>query len=276
MDFTNVVVALIAATAGFAAGYLFAVYTRPRGTDGVPDPDTVDCFGGVIQGHLDPANCDEPEDWRAKIYSCTSTIDDPNTLPPVTHLGTAPNFKLSGVPRESGATGCCLVVVWVKYRGAFKPAVQEVFHCGGGSGSPAIAAAGGGGSLSAPLFRLAPRQYQLSVGQLLQTDPAWLRALGAQEPVVLSCASGPTEIGRSSCWSAKSTTGIECRLVVSAGCCSNAATGELTLHVPDNGRAAQRLVYVTNDWNFTGHNRVSLAQPAPAADLPRTLTITPA
>lgn len=277
MNTTHLLVAIFSAAAGFAAGYLYARFLSPRrGTEGIPDADTVDCFAGEIKGHLDPANCDEPEEYRAKIYSCMSTIENPLMVPVATNHATAPNFHLKNVPRESGATGCCLVVIWVKYGGTIKPAVQEVFHCGGGSGSGSVAAAGGGGGATAPLFRIAPRQYRLTLGQMLEGDPAWLREAGTGGQVVLAHAAGGRDGDRSCCWEATTPSGVACRLVVAASCCSDRASGELTLAVPENGEPAQQVVFQCESWDFTGHNRLTPSRPASAAGLPGALTISPA
>jgi hypothetical protein len=95
-------------------------------------------------------------------------------------------------------------------------------------------------------------------------------------PVVLAHAAGGRDGDRSCRWETTTPSGVACRLVVAASCCSDRAAGELTLAVPENGEPAQHVVFQCESWDFTGHNRMALSRPTSAARLPRALTISPA
>lgn len=257
---------------------LYFALRAPRGIKGTPVPDTVDCANGFVTGHMNPNTSEQPTKFYAYIFddetAAAPAAPDPGWV--ATHKfvpGTSVNFELSGVSGDAGASGMVLVVIWAEFADGSRTKGQAVLPCGSGSGGTTTSPGGGGGNLMAPLFRIAPQQYQLTTGQLLGTDPAWLRELGTR-PITLDHVREQRAVG-AVCWRARSPSGVECQLVVTA-CCGGQPSGELTLHVPANGRPAQQITYRTDYWNFTGHNRVSLAQPGTDDDLSRTMTIAPA
>jgi len=257
---------------------LYFAFLAPRGFKGTPVPDTVDCSNGFVTGHMNPNTSEQPTKFYAYIFD-DETATAPASPDPgwaATHKfvpGISVNFELSGVQGDAGASGTVLVVIWAEFADGTVKRGQAVLSCGSGSGSIASGPGGGGGNLMAPLFRIAPQQYQLTTGQLPGMDPAWLRELGAS-PVTLGHVREQRTDG-AACWEARSASGVECRLVITA-CCEGQPSGELTLDVPANGRPEHQITYRTNSWNFTGDNRVSLAQPGADDDLPRTMTIAPA
>lgn len=275
MDTTLVVSSLCSAAIGFALGYLAARYYLR--TPGNPQPTSIDCVNGKIYGRMSPPGAGEPDRFHVCLYA-----SQPSPLPSQPHSGctvcthawTGPDFVLTGVPFTCTPGMTVYVMVFAEYGGRHYGAGAE-FRCDSGSGA-VTAGGGGGGGVATPLFRIAPRQYRLTFGQLLDADPTWLRELGAAAPVVLAHAQGGRDADRSCCWEATSAAGVRCRLVVAASCCADGARGDLTLSIPENGESARELTYRTDCWNFTGHNRLALAQPSDPDGLPRTLTITPA
>jgi hypothetical protein len=273
MDTTLVVSSLCSAAIGFALGYLAArCYLR---TPGNPQPTSIDCVNGKIYGRMSPPGASEPNRFHVCLYA-----SQPSPLPTQPHSGctvcshtwSGPDFVLTGVPFTCTPGMTVYVMVFAQYGGNHYGA-GAAFTCDAGSGA---VTAGGGGGAAAPLFRIAPRQYRLTIGHLLAGDPGWLRELGATAPVVLAHADRGRDDDRWCCWEATSAAGVNCRLVVAGGCCSDRASGKLTLSIPENGEAAQQLTYRTDYWNFTGHNRLALAAAGLKGDLPRTMTITPA
>lgn len=271
MDTTLVVSSLCSAAIGFALGYLTARYFLR--TPGNPQPTAIDCVTGKIYGRISPPGASEPDRFHVCLYA-----SQPSPLPSHPHSGctvcshtwSGPDFVLTGVPFTCTPGMTVYVMVFAEYGGSHYGAGAE-FTCDAGSGG-----GGGGGGAATPLFRIAPRQYRLTLGQMLEGDPVWLRELGAAGPVLLANRSGGSAEDRSSSWESTSAGGVMCRLVVAAGCCPDAANGELTLAIRENGEPAKQVVYRTDYWNFTGHNRLALAQPAEPDGLPRTLTIAPA
>src|SRR3569623_1312440 len=114
-------VALIIA-AVIALAVLIYWFLHTLGVKGSPVPDTVDCAGGTVTGHLDLNNSDTPTLFFARILNSltnTSTIPQSSwetwsVANTINGAGLPISFTLTGVGRDDMSPSI-LVSVWCKY-----------------------------------------------------------------------------------------------------------------------------------------------------------------